>query len=174
MPVNTEFREKLALAVVEKLLLAVVAGVVLIAGQYLVEHGLETWRADLAYDNAVAASRIATLQGAWEAIHRYGVSVASAATVDPGVSRKDWTTLEADLTSAADDFERALAHAGAFTGLPWVQCVRSELGYPALREVIAELKAGQPGAGERFVAEWEKALDQLSDQILKRPDRTAR
>lgn len=117
--------EQIFLAVIDKLFLGLVTGIVLLIGQYYVSRSVERVRSSLAYRQALAESRITHLRDLWGAIHSYGVTVA-------GILRRelplDNTQSLENINTIVKDFDVQLSKCGIFLGRERIESIKSRIG----------------------------------------------
>lgn len=99
---NKEFKNKLILTVIDKLLFGFLVGIVILVGQFYVTKTIEKEKSVLSYQTVIAQARAENIQTLWYATYKYGRTLAGVLRSDNPESRFD------DLLEDAQAFEKTL------------------------------------------------------------------
>lgn len=157
--------EQIIFALIDKLLLGLVAGVILMLGQYYVSRSIERIRSSLAYKQTLAESRITHLRDLWEAIHSYGVSIAGALRGEQSLKGESLK----HLIAIVENFDRQVSKCGIFLGRERIESIKSKIGGAFLHKLVASLQQPSDLVGllSRFQEDWINVLDELEKELLK-------
>lgn len=82
------FQQKLVLTVVDKGMLALIVGVLILSGQYIINKTLQISSTEFAYKGALAEAKIEKYEQLWTSIHEYTYSMISAFQSNDSLTEK--------------------------------------------------------------------------------------
>ena len=176
-----ETGRKVLLSILDKGLLAVLVGVIILSAQTWIDSRLEISRNRLAYQRHVAEQRIDKLERIWTAVYSYLTEVVKRVGRDT-----DRITLNSGEMERMRTFEKVLHNVldqyGIYLGVKKVQHIKEVIGTKVLLEQCRQLSQPPPQLNlrigilefcniqenlKKFRSEAHKILDYLNEQLKR-------